>query len=327
MKNKCVICSKAKGRRTCRVRQHAVICSQCCASIRNQDCEGCTYYTFAQQYQSAKYSQSESKHFIIEINEEVEQSVDHALELLNNKAFKEGKRIIHELLNKHPRNHWVQFAMGVYYVFKEEYQQAIEYFDKAIEIFPYFVEAYFNKAAACQKQLDIKNMVKAFQKVIEIGNPKDELVNQAKDSLADLDRHIREYEGVSLETYFKGMELFEQAVKYMTKRDWKQAIFYFQKCLTVNPRHPQSYGNMGICYAQLGKKDLAFEVLDKALEIDPQYELAIVNRALVESLKEGEILRADNINSVEYYKEYPLKKKSYLKQFMQQLHSSIRNIE
>ena len=50
------------------------------------------------------------------------------------------------------------------------------------------------------------------------------------------------------------------------------------------------YGNLGICYAQVGRKSDALAAFDKALELDPQYELAIVNKAMTESMAEGEKL-------------------------------------
>jgi len=58
---------------------------------------------------------------------------------------------------------------------------------------------------------------------------------------------------------------------------------------------------------------LPIAALDEALEIDPQYEPAIANKAMVEAMKEGEKLNMDQFISIDYYKEYPFKKKSYLK--------------
>lgn len=91
----------------------------------------------------------------------------------------------------------------------------------------------------------------------------------------------------------------------------------------INANHPQSYGNMGICYGQLGQKALALEAFDKTLELDPDYEPALVNRAIVETLQEGEKLPSGEVASVEYYKEYPLRKKSYIQSLVQQLKKTI----
>ena len=58
---------------------------------------------------------------------------------------------------------------------------------------------------------------------------------------------------------------------------------------------------------------------DKALEIDPTYEPAMVNRAAVESLEEGEKLGSSKLDSIDYYKDFPLKERSYLKYILQKI--------
>jgi lipoprotein NlpI len=76
----------------------------------------------------------------------------------------------------------------------------------------------------------------------------------------------------------------------MTKKKWQLAIDGFRKVLSLVPRHHQSLGNLGICYAMLGQKKRAIEALDKALELNPSYEFALRNRSLIERLDEGEPL-------------------------------------
>ena len=87
----------------------------------------------------------------------------------------------------------------------------------------------------------------------------------------------------------------------------------------MNKKHPQSYGNLGLCYAQLGQKEDAITAFDKAIEIDPNYEPAIVNKAMVESLKDGEKLSQETFKSIDYYKDYSLKKKSFTREMLSEL--------
>ena len=323
MKHTCVICQKTKGKRICRVRGDAVVCSPCCASVRNQDCKDCQHYIFAQKYETSKYrpsedSHSEPRHFLAEINEEVEESVNVALRYIESGRFQKGEKILQNLMEIHPHNHLVHYAMGTLYAVQGQHDKAIAYFDNDTDIFPYFVEAYFNKAVAYKEKVDIRNMVRTFQKVIEIGDPGTVYVHQAKQFLADFKKNILKHEGLTIEDYFKGMDHFEEGVKSMSQKNWEQAISSFKNRLLINENHPQSYGNMGICYAYLGQRKLALKSFDKALALDPKYELAVVNRAIVESFNEGEKLPND-VGIVEYYKEYPLKKKSYITSFLESL--------
>ena len=318
MKKTCIICGKTKGKRTCQLHQNDAICPVCCATTRERSCEGCRYYTASQQYQASKAHHDGSKHFFAEINEDVDKAVEHALALCEKQSFPEAHAILQELLPEHPRSHHVYYGMGLYHALQGNDDEALGYFDRATDIFPYFVEAYFNKGVIYKNKQDIKRMLKAYQTVIEIGDPQDEAVKQAHDLLQSLEQSIREHDNITLEAYLKGMEMFDRAFEVMNDKNWEQAIRLFQQCLGYHPRHPQSYGNMGICYGQLGQKALALRAFDTALELDPQYEPAIVNRAVVAALQEGEKLTQGKVETIEYYKEYPRNKKSYIQTIVQQ---------
>lgn len=308
-KMKCIICTQRKGKRVCRLRNNEIICSLCCAESRNSDCEGCLHYAEVKQYNASKTKEHESKHFIAEINEEVENSVDQALALVEKGNIKKGEAIISGLMNTYPRNHTVYYGLGVVNAFKEQYDEAIKYFDKAIDIFPYFIEAHFNKGVTYQKKLDVGNMIRTFRKVVAIGSPKDNIVKQAKKFIEEMGQSVKKTDGIDLETYIEAEEKFNEAFSYMEKNEWEKAILGFKACLVKNKRHPQSYGNMGICYGQIGQKEKALAAFDRALEIDPSYGPALINRMAVESLKEGEKLEQANFQSVEYYKDCYLKNK------------------
>ena len=319
-KKKCVVCKQKKGRRLCKLHNNEIVCSLCCAEYRNSDCKDCLYYVSAEQYFASKVKKSEPKHFIAEINEEVEKTVDQALAIVSKGDIEKGQAIISELMKEHPRNHNVYYGLGVVNAFKEQYDEAIEYFDKSIDIFPYFIEAHFNKGVAYQKKLDIGNMIKAFKEVVRIGNPKNDIVKQAQSFIEELGQHIKKTHGIDVETYLETGKRFEEAFSCMKKQEWAKAIDGFKECLIKNKNHPQSYGNIGLCYAHLGQKEQALAALDKALEIDPTYEPAIVNRiAIDENLEEGKKIEQSKFQSIEYYKDYPLKKKSLVQSIFQKL--------
>jgi len=250
----------------------------------------------------------------VEINEEVENAVDQALIQVDRGAVEKGALAISELYNKHPTNHHVLYGLGVVHAFKEQYDEAITYFDKTIAIFPFFVEAHFNKGIAYQKKFDLGNMLKSFQEVINIGNPDDETTKQAKTIISDMEETILETSGLDLDSYIKSQDVFNKAFSCMEKQQWQKAIAGFKNCSNTIKNHPQSFGNIGICYANLGQKNLALAAFDKALSIDPSYEPAIVNKITIESLKEGETLvEKVGVQTINYYKDYPNKKKSLVK--------------
>lgn len=305
-----MVCTHRKGRRICKLHNNEIVCSLCCAESRNSGCEGCPHYVMAKQYVASKAKEGKPKHFIAEIKPEVERTVNKALKLVEKGEIEKGESIISELKKDHPRNHTIYYGLGVVHALKGEHDEAIEYFDKAIDIFPYFLEAHFNKGVAYQKKFDIGNMIKAFKEVVTIGDPKDSHVQQAQDFIEKMEQYVKETDDIDLETYLECQEKFNEAYSYMEKGEWKKALDGFKAVLSKTKKHPQSYGNMGICYACLGQREQALAAFDKALEIDPSYEPALTNRAAVESLKEGEKLEQAIFESVDYYKDSYLKKKS-----------------
>ena len=62
------------------------------------------------------------------------------------------------------------------------------------------------------------------------------------------------------------------------------AINYYSKALTLDPINSRYHNNRGMVYAKNGEFNLAFEDVNKAIAIDPQYARAYFNRALYLSL-------------------------------------------
>lgn len=139
------------------------------------------------------------------------------------------------------------------------------------------------------------------KEVIRIGND-EKLVSEAKRKLDDLERMVRKDKGFNLDTYVKNNEIYNKAFSALERRDFREAISKFRRVLDTDPKHVQSWGNLGIAYAALGKRTKALECLDKALEIDPKYEPAQVNRMAIEDMIEGEPLLAQ-LASIDYSRD------------------------
>ncbi len=172
-----------KVKRGCQIKADALICPHCCAQIRNPDCQGCFYYSQAQHYAEKKTQTAKPKTFVMRVDPEVDEAVDQALAMIESGNRLGGESIIADLLKKHPDLHTVQYAMGVALAMKGQYDESIKHFNNATEIFPYFVEAWFNKGISYQKQLKVGDAIRAFRKVIELGEPADEFVQYATNTV------------------------------------------------------------------------------------------------------------------------------------------------
>ncbi len=302
-KMKCVICISAKGKRSCKIREGSPVCSGCCAKIRNSDCGGCSYYADAEKYGFDKMKKSNFKDFTALIDPELDKAVDDALRLAEKGNLANGEALLIGLMEKYPNVYKVQYGMGTLHAMKGNYAESVFFLNKCLETFPYFVEAWFNKAVSHKNLLDLGNTIKSFRKVTEFGERGDHLVITAQKALADMEMSISRDYGLSLDIYLRSMDEFGSAFSQMQNKEYEKAIAGFRNVLQFNKNHPQSYGNIGLCCSFLGKREEALAAFDKALAIDPNYQPAQTNKAILLSLPDGEKMPDSYIKTVDFYKQ------------------------
>lgn len=304
MKARCPVCGERKAQRDCHRQAGQSICGPCCAGLRGAECGDCRHYAAAERYAADRRRSGEPPggDFLIEIDPEVEDAVNAALDLARRGRRGKAAKALEGLLAEHPRNHIVCFGAGTLCALQEDHAAAIEWFDKALAIYPYFVEAHFNKAVAHQKLLDLAGTIRAYRKVVQFGEPEDETTRHARSFLDDLAAAIRRDEGVDLDTYMESQDAFNQAFAAMERRDWGRALAGFRAAAAKNDRNAPTHGNMGLCLAWLGRKAEALAALDRALAVDPDYQPARTNRAVVERMEEGRPLGVDFM-SIDYARQ------------------------
>ena len=299
---KCTVCLSVKGKRLCKIKNATLVCPRCCAEIRSSNCIGCSYYSEAEKYGVMKMKNQHFRDVITKIDPDVDDEVDYALRFAENGNFAKGEKLLTRLIKKHPDLYTVQYGMGTVLSMKGNYSESIFYFEKCLTLFPYFAEAWYNKGISHKNMLDVGNMIKSLKKALEFGDGESDFIKTARELLSTLRASIHCSTGLSLDLYLKSLDEFDSSVLKMQNGNYEEALIGFQNVCSSTKNHPQSYGNLGICYSFLGKKPEALAAYDKALEIDPEYEPALANRAILLSLKDGEKM-PDRLKTVYYYKE------------------------
>lgn len=313
---KCAVCRARKGKRVCHLSEGRTVCPPCCASQRRSECEGCSFYEPSLSYQRAK--ELRARKFITELLPEVDDLCDDALALVEEGQIDDALARLKGLRRQHPRYHTILYGFGVCHLARGEWDEAIPFFEEAVAIYPPFAHAHYNLAAAYSRMFDLERAVNAYEMAVAIDGPDGPIGRSARERLTELEA-ITAKSGLSLSEHIRVGQVFDRAHAALKEGRFETAIGLFGQVLAANPRHVQSFGNLGLAYAALGKKAEALECLDRALGLDPDYELARVNRLIVERLEEGEALPTFEAKSVHYYRDFTLSDRSYAGELAKEL--------
>ena len=145
-------------------------------------------------------------------------------------------------------------SRGLSHLQKEQIDDAISAFDKAIELNPGNSVAYFSRGKAYYRQGKIENAISDYNRAIEI-SPKFTAAYQ------------------------------NRGYAYYAIDNYEKAISDYDKAIALNPEDAATYNMRGIAYFKQGKTDSAISDYNKAIHINPEFAAAYQNRGYVYHLK------------------------------------------
>jgi tetratricopeptide (TPR) repeat protein len=164
-----------------------------------------------------------------------------------------------------------------------KYQQAIECFDKAIEINPDDISIWNSKGTAFHYLSKYQQAIECFDKAIEI-NPNDADGWCAKGLSLD---YLKEYQQ-AIECFDKAIEInpddpdawYDKGVALQYLEKHKEALECYDKALAINPDQVCAWYAKGAAFRKLEKHKEALECYDKALAINPENAIAWYSKGL-----------------------------------------------
>jgi len=145
---------------------------------------------------------------------------------------------------------------GYYFASKDQYDEAISDYTKALEINPRYIEAYNNRGLAYASKGQYDDAISDYNKALKI-NP----------------RYIEAYNN--------------RGNAHLNKGQYDDAISDYNKILKIESRYAVAYYNRGIAYIAKDQYDQAISDFSKALEILPGFEAAYGNRGRAYYLKKN----------------------------------------
>lgn len=230
-------------------------------------------------------------HFMVEVptalSDTLDERIDYFLEEASAGRLKKARAGIEELAAANPEAALAHFARGVVHVYDEAHEAALQSFDRAIELDPKMDEAWMNKAAAHRVLGDSVDMIHAYQKVVELTPPDDELHERADDNLKRIAEALYQNDGKTINAYLEAETLFSQAFAHYEKEEFEQAIRIIEDNPDRMPANERSLTVLGNCYRNLKEWDLAREALDQALEINPSHPTAQLAMTVLDAEEQG----------------------------------------
>jgi superkiller protein 3 len=204
---------------------------------------------------------------------EKDELVEIGIDLLNDDKINEAIEYFDKALEIDPKNIIAILSKADALQKLHHYDESLQYFDKALEIDPKNMEILKNKGFLLQRIGGAKQAIKYFDKALEIDPKNMEILKNksfAYSELENFEEAIKSLDIVLAEDPNDGYALLNKGINliYLSKLD--EALQYFDKAIQNNPNDVMAYLSKGQIFFYVGKYEKALESVDKALEIDPK---------------------------------------------------------
>lgn len=211
---------------------------------------------------------------------EIEQLFAKANEHLRQGLLEHAKKLLLEIIKKNSNLAIVWDRLGYLYLIKNEVEESISSFHKAIEIDPYLSTSIFNLALIYKSCGNLGSAIYYIEKLHPESSPDVDTLSLAGQIY------------FAAENFHRAEKLYRQAVEIEPKRinhyiNWSMSLNslgYFDQSIDVcdlalmyEPENPSAIFNKAIAYKNQKKYDEAIACYCRVLEIDPANSRAMNN--------------------------------------------------
>jgi protein O-mannosyl-transferase len=186
------------------------------------------------------------------------------------------------VIDQHKNVYKAYYNRGVYYIKEKRYDEAIDDFNKAIELNPEYAEAYNNRGNVFVNKKRNDEALNDFNMAIKLN---------AKNASAYYNRGIilagKNRNGEAIKDFTKAIELKpdyaraynNRGITYVSDKRNDKAIYDFTKAIELKPDFSEAYNNRGFIFFNEKRNVEAIRDFNKAIELNPGYISAYYNLA------------------------------------------------
>ena len=178
-----------------------------------------------------------------------------------------------EVLKREPRDHQIYTKLGVSYMFKRDYDKAIDAFKTSIEINENNPIAYNNLGIIYLERKDFDQAIAFLRKAMALDPDRAEAYNNLAKTFATkglLDEAIKEEkEAIRIDPTMAEYH-FNLAKLYENKGRFNDSVEEYRKALKLEPNFFEAYHHLGMVYSKIENSREAINAFQKAIELNPK---------------------------------------------------------
>ena len=199
-------------------------------------------------------------------------------------VWKDSFTLWSDTLKNYPNVAAAYNNLGIAHDAKGDHNQAISYFNKAIELNRNFAAAYNNLGIAYRAKGNYSRAIANFNKTVQLDPGYVAVYNNrgmAYFSQGNLDQAISDY-NKAIRLNPNSAEIYNnRGNAYDAKGNHDQAIFDYSKAIELNPNNVNAYSNRALTNAMKGNFNQAVYDFSKAIELNPGFAFAYYNRGVI----------------------------------------------
>lgn len=163
--------------------------------------------------------------------------------------------------------------LGLSFLAKSDYKQAIVAFNKSLELHPENTDAFYYLGNSLFKEKNYGEAVNAYLNAIKAGPNNASAHFELGISFAALEKYaeaVKSYEKAIAIDPDNSEFYYCSGISYDQIKDYQPAIEKFKKAIELNPRLSRYYHSLGFTYECIKQHDKAVQCFKKAVELETE---------------------------------------------------------
>ena len=208
-------------------------------------------------------------------------SINTVLTYQRNEIWKSEYTLWSDCIKKSPDKARTNNNFGLILFGEGKIKEAIDHYNKALSITPYYVPPYYNRGNAYAELGQYQLAFEDYNQAIRLQPDYAEAYYNRGSAYSKFGQNQ-----LAIDDFNKAIALNPNYTKAYNNRgitygklgQYQSAIENFNKAISLDYNNTKLYNNRGFAYAKLGQYQLAIEDYNEAIRLKPDYALAYNNR-------------------------------------------------